>query len=162
MTNLGQSWLVTISSFGMVFWHVLEFLKIVCIFQATCAARNVQNFGDLMCSSGAWWFSWWCWRRVSLLSSCSMNAYLNMACRDGFPKRSCLKQHCINTGGKSWSIMAGNYLGFLVGFLSCAPHSDSRFQFPFVQYHSFIWGFRFWARELPENSVEKVWATANF
>ena len=37
--------------------------------RGTCAARNVQNFGDLTYSSGAWWLSWWCWWRVSLLST---------------------------------------------------------------------------------------------
>ena len=85
-----------------------------------------------------------------------------MACRDGFLQQSCLKQYCSNTGGQFWSNMAGNYSYFFVSFLVCPLDSVDRFEFPFVQPEISIWGFRFWARELPENFWWKVMGLPNF
>ena len=112
------------------------------MFKISAISRAAVMHGDFHGDAGG----------ASFLNSCSRIFFIWIwLVETAFPKRSCLKQYFSNTGAKSWSIMAGNYLGVWNGFLSCAPNSDSRFQFPFVQYHSFIWGFKFWARELPEN-----------
>ena len=85
-----------------------------------------------------------------------------MACRDGLLQQSCLEQYCSNTGGGFWSNMAGNYSEILIGFLVCALDSVNRFQYPFVQSDLWLYGFRFWKGELPENLFEKVMPTSNF
>ena len=91
-----------------------------------------------------------------------MNVHLNMACRDGFLQRSCLKQYSSNTGGKSWSIMAGNYLGFWVGFLTRARNSVDRLRFPFVQSEILMCSFGWCKYELPDFFLEKVMGASNF
>ena len=44
----------------------------------------------------------------------------------------------------------------------CARMFVNSFQFPFVQPQIWSWGFRFWTREVLENSVSKVQATPRF
>ena len=80
-----------------------------------------------------------------------------MACRDGLSNRL-VKQYCSTCPGKMWSIWAGNYLVENFGKIKIFQHLTIRFGYPFVQLKLRSHSFRFAKRELPENSLGKVWA----
>ena len=88
---------------------------------------------------------------------------INIACRDGFVSNgSVLKQYCSTGGGQSGWKKGGFFLGDFFTFLMCTRMFVNRFQFPFVQPQFWSWGFRFWTREVPENSESKVWMSSRF
>ena len=96
-------------------------------------------------------------------SCAARNVQNNMACRNGFVSNgSVFKQYCSTGGGQSGWKKGGFFWFKNFRFLMCARMFVNRFQFPFVQSQFWSWGFRFWTRELPENSESKVWMSARF
>ena len=82
--------------------------------------------------------------------------HLDMGCRDGiFNNDTVSKQYCSMVAGQFGQDLGRFFSLENFTFLVCPRDPVSRFQFPFVQYHSFIQRFRFCALELLDISGKK-------